>query len=209
MVLGSLIAILLTIHTSHGRLLKMANVSVNLRYLLWKKNPDRRGWLAQLAMWADCDERRAEELLRGDRPRKEEVARVARSAGVSAHDLTAKDLLAKDKVVDVLQENLSCLINGLQRGEKRAFAAALEVHPTTVSAWLSAKQRPERVNITAVCRYFRLPTGSDIETEPLFLSPFPVAESQRKRWLKEQIDGLDTAALQEIFPALAKLLGTR
>lgn len=187
----------------------MANVSVNLRYLLWKKNPDRRGWPAQLAMWADCDERRADELLRGDRPRKEEIARVARGAGISANDLTAKDLLAKEKVVDVLRENLGCLINGLQRGEKRAFAAALEVHPTTVSAWLSAKQRPERVNITAVCRYFRLPTGSDIETEPLFLAPLPVAENQRKRWLKEKIEDLDTSALQELFPALARLLGMR
>jgi hypothetical protein len=187
----------------------MGNVSINLRYLVWKKNPDRRGWPAQLAAWADCDERRAEELLRGDRPRKEEVARVAKSAGISANDLTVKDLLAKEGVVDILRENLVCLIDGLQRGEKRAFAATLKVHPTTVSAWLGAKQRAERTNVAAVSRYFRLPSGTDLEKDPLFLSPFPVAENQRKRWLKEQIDGLDTVAIQEIFPALAKLLGVR
>lgn len=187
----------------------MGNVSINLRYLLWKKSPDRRGWPAQLAMWADCDERRADELLRGDRPRKEEIARVAKSAGISANDLTAKDLLAKEGVVDILRENLVCLIDGLQRGQKRAFAATLKVHPTTVSAWLSAKQRAERTNVAAVCRYFRLPSGTDLEKDLLFLSPYPVAESQRKKWLKEKIDGLDTSALQEIWPAMAKLLGTR
>lgn len=187
----------------------MNYVSRNLRFLLWERNPDRRVWPAQLAAWVDCDLRRAEELLRGDAPRREEIARLAKGVGVSHPDLTGKDLLARKKDVDVLRENLRTLIHGLRRGEKGAFAAAVGVHPTTVSAWLSGKQRPERTNIAAVARYFRLPSGTDLEKEALFLSPAPVSAAQRKRWLKEQIDSLDTAALQEIFPALTKLLGMR
>ncbi|MCL4498789.1 MAG: helix-turn-helix domain-containing protein [Chloroflexi bacterium] len=187
----------------------MSNVSVNLRYLLWKKNPDRREWLGQLTVWADCDVRRAEELLRGDRPRKEEIARIAKGAGVSVTDLTTKDLLLTKGDVDILRENLRTLINGLRRGEKGAFAASLGIHATTVSAWLSGKQRPEKSNVAAVSRYFKLPSGTDLEEEALFLLPVPVAATQRKRWLKDRIEELEAADLQDIFPALAKLLGMR
>lgn len=55
--------------------------------------------------------RRAGELLRGDSPRKEEIAQVAKDAGISSQDLMAKDLLTKRGVVDVLLENLRCLID--------------------------------------------------------------------------------------------------
>lgn len=187
----------------------MENTSVNLRFLLWKMNQDRRAWPELVGKCVECDAPRTEELLRGDRLRKDEVLRLAKHAGVSARDLTAKDLLARAKGVDVLRENLRCLIGGLERGEKHAFAAAVGVHATTVSAWLSGKQRAERTNLASVTRYFRLPAGTDLEREPLFLSTLPVAEVARKRWLKERIDALDAAGLQEMFPALAKLLGLR
>ena len=187
----------------------MDNTSVNLRYLLWKQNQDCRAWPDLVAGWVACDIPRAEELLRGDRLRKDEIARLAKSVGISGHDLVGNNLLSKAKNVDILRENLRCLIGGLERGEKRKFAGAVGVHPTTISAWLSGKQRAERTNVATVCRYFRLPTGSDLEKELFFLSPLPAAEVSRKRWLKEKIDALDAAALQEIFPVLAKLLGLR
>ena len=187
----------------------MDNTSVNLRFLLWKQNQDRRTWPDLVAEWVACDILRAEELLRGDRLRKDEVARLAKSVGISGHDLAGNNLLSKAKNVDILRENLRCLVGGLERGEKRVFALAVGVHATTVSAWLSGKQRAERTNVGAVCRYFRLPAGTDLEKDLLFLSPLPAAEISRKRWLKEKIDGLDAAALQELFPALAKLLGLR
>lgn len=187
----------------------MDNTSTNLRFLLWKRNPDRRTWPDLAAEWVECDTPRAEELVRGDRLRKDEISRLAKYAGVSARDLVRENLLSNAKDVDILRENLLCLVDGLERGEKRTFAAAVGVHQTTVPAWLSGKQRAERTNVYAVVKYFRLPAGTDLETEPLFLSPLPASEVSRKRWLKEKIDELDAARLQDLFPALAKLLGLR
>ncbi len=80
---------------------------------------------------------------------------------------------------------------------------------STVSGWLSGKARPETKNLTALCRYFGLPAGTDLEAEPLFLSPLPLGESQRKRWLHERIDQMDAAALQDIFSLLASMLAER
>lgn len=186
----------------------MDNFSANVRFLLWENSIERRLWPEKVAAWADCDIRRAEEILRGDAPRRGETTRIAKITGIPMHDLVNKDLLAGSDV-DVLRENLRHLANGMERGRKRTFASEIGVHPTTISAWLSGKQRPERTNLVEVCRYYHLPTGTDLEKDPLFLSVLPVAETQRKRWLRERIDELDPAALQGLFPALAKLLGTR
>ncbi len=186
----------------------MDNVEANLRVLLWKKGFDRRKWQEQVAAWIGGDVQRAGDILRGSKVRRDEQDRLAKSLGVSPKDLSGGNLL-KAHGIDVLLENLRHLINGLARGKKKTFAAAIGVHQTTVSGWLSGKARPENRNLTAVCRYFGLPTGTDLETEPLFLSPLPLGESQRKRWLHERIDGMDAAALQDIFSLLARMLAQR
>lgn len=183
----------------------MDNMAANLRVLLWKKGVDRRKWLEQVAAWIGGDTRRAVDILRGAKVRRDEQDRLAKGLGISAKDLAGKNLL-KEHDIDVLLENLRHLINGLERGKKKAFAAAIGVHQTTVSGWLSGKSRPENRNLIAVCRYFGLSAGTDLEDEPLFLSPLPLGESQRKRWLHERIDGMDAAALQDIFSLLARML---
>jgi hypothetical protein len=53
-----------------------------------------------------------------------------------------------------------------------------------------------------------LSAGTDLEKEPLFLSPLPVSLRERKRWLHEQIDRIDTETLNDLFPALKRLLST-
>ena len=186
----------------------MDNMAANLRVLLWKKGFDRRKWLEQVAAWIGGDFRRAGDILRGAKVRRDEQDRLAKGLGVSARDLAGKNYL-KVHDVNVLLENLRHLINGLERGKKKSFAAAISVHQTTVSGWLSGKSRPENRNLIAVCRYFGLPAGTDLEAEPLFLSPLPLGESQRKRWLHERIDGMDAAALQDIFSLLARMLAER
>ncbi len=181
----------------------MNDAATNVRYLLWKRGLDRRKWREQVASWIGGDGRRAGDLLRGAKPRRDELDHLAKALGVSARDLAGRNLLGDDEV-DVLLENLRALIHGLERGKKRSLAAAVDVHQTTVSGWLAGKSRPTPNNVVALSGYFGLPAGTDLATEPLFLSPLPVGESQRKRWLHERVDAMDAAALEHVFSLLAR-----
>lgn len=122
--------------------------------------------------------------------------------------LRKADLVADGKVA-VLFDNLACLIGGLGKGKKSELASSLGIHPTTISGWLSGKSRPERPSQAAICRYFRLPSGTDLEREPLFLSYPPIGETARKRWLKDQLDRMGAADLQDVFRAVEAIMMAR
>ncbi|HEY3489810.1 MAG TPA: hypothetical protein VGK27_06790 [Candidatus Deferrimicrobiaceae bacterium] len=186
----------------------MGNASKNIRFLFWKQQIDRRDWTAHLAVLAKCERGRAENLLRGEEPGAKELALIAASLRISATELKGIDLLAASQV-DILFENLRVLINGLGSGKKSVFANSLGLHPTTISGWLSGKARPEKPNLGAICKYFRLPSGTNLEEEPLFLSILPVSEKSRKRWLRERIEILDASELQELFPVIERILRER
>lgn len=183
----------------------MDNVTGNIRYLLWKEKLEPRAWAERLARLIGCDEPRASGILRGMTPSPDELRALAKTAGVSARALKETDLVVDGKV-SMLYENLACLIGGLEKGKKSKLAASLGIHPATISGWLSGKTRPERPSQAAICRYFRLPSGTDLEREPLFLSYPPMGETARKRWLKERIDQMDAGKLQEAFAAVDAVL---
>jgi transcriptional regulator with XRE-family HTH domain len=177
--------------------------------LLWKKTEDVRDWIHEAAKWCGCDDGRADNLLRGAEPLREELKRISEEVGISSRNLKGKNLVSEGPVGEVLHANLCYLINGLDRGMKSAFAESLGTHATTISGWLSGKSRPAPSNQNAICRYFALPTGTDLERDALFLAYPPVSEILRKRWIRERLDALNAADLQVIFPVIERIFRIR
>ena len=183
----------------------MDNLAINIAYMLWNKKVARGDWVRVVASWAGTDERRAEQLLRGASATNEEKERLRKSTGAGPQVLRKESLVERNKV-EVFVENLQYLIHGVRKGGKQALATRLGVHATTVSAWLAGKQKPEKKHQVALVRYFGLPPGTDLSSDAVFLGLSPIAEIERKRWLRDRIQELDVDALNKLFPALEKLL---
>jgi len=178
----------------------------NIRYLLWKEGADRNDWPSKLAKWLGCPLQRAEDLLEGEGGNltpKEKKA-LEKATGLAPEDLSG-NLLEKHGE-DILVENIRHLIDGLPHGQKKKFAAKLGVDVTTVSRWIGGAQRPTRKKLEAIARYFGLPPGTDLDSDPIFLWTDPISESQMKSWITENIQEADGKTLREIFPALRRLL---
>ena len=134
---------------------------------------------------------------------KEKKALV-NAKGFSLEDLSG-DLLEKQGV-DILAENIRYLINGLPHGQKKEFAAKLGVDVTTVSRWIGGAQRPTKKKLEEIGKYFGLPPGTALDSDPIFLWTEPISESQMKNWIAEKIQQMEVKTLREIFPALRRLL---
>jgi len=129
---------------------------------------------------------------------------LEKATGLAPEELSG-DLLEKHDG-DVLVENIRHLIDGLPHGQKKEFAAKLGVDVTTVSRWLGGAQRPTRKKLEAIARYFGLPQGTDLDSDPIFLWTDPISESQIKSWITEKIQQMEGKTLREIFPVLRRLL---
>ena len=180
----------------------------NLRYLLWRRGVDRQRWVEHLAHWVRCDPHRAAELLRKGDLEPPEAEALSRATGHSEEDVRFARL-AEEARTKILLENLRYLVRSLERGQKKTLAAHLRVHATTISRWCSGTQRPERPSLVALLRYFGLPPGTDLATEPLFLSLSPISVTARKEWLRFHFDRLDAETLSALFPALERMLEDR
>jgi transcriptional regulator with XRE-family HTH domain len=179
--------------------------SENLRYLLWRSKIKREDWSVQLSAWAKCHKSRAEEILNGAPLETIEQQEIAKNTDVSEEAIQTERFL-NDKV-DVLWENIKFLTEKDYTGEKLvAIARAIGVSQVTISRWRSRNQRPEDAQIAKLCLYFNLPAKTDLKTDSIFLSLYPIGALDRKNWLKQQIDQLDPEILDEIFPALRRLL---
>jgi len=189
-----------------AKLGSMDRLKRNIRYLLWKEGTERKDWRSKLAEWLGCPLQRAEDLLEGegeDLTSKEKKA-LEKATGLAPEELSG-DLLEKHDG-DVLVENIRHLIDGLPHGQKKEFAAKLGVDVTTVSRWLGGAQRPTRKKLEAIARYFGLPQGTDLDSDPIFLWTDPISESQIKSWITEKIQQMEGKTLREIFPVLRRLL---
>jgi transcriptional regulator with XRE-family HTH domain len=186
----------------------MADLTRNVRFLLWKNGIAQEEWGRKLAEWLGCPERRAEELLEGyggtsSLTSKEKKA-LAAATGLQPEDLSA-DLL-RTNAVNVFAENVCYLVGSLPHGAKKEFAKKIGVDATTVSRWIASAHRPGKKKIDELCRYFGLPAGTNLDVDAIFLSSGPVSESQMRRWIVENIESIDGKNLREIFPSLRRLL---
>jgi transcriptional regulator with XRE-family HTH domain len=178
----------------------------NIRYILWKEGAERKDWAPSLSKLLKCSLPRAEELLEGEgvelAPKEKKT--LAKAACISLNDVSA-DILETQRV-NILVENIRHLINGLPHGQKKEFAASLGVDVTTVSRWLAGAQRPTKTKLGEIWKYFGLPPGADLNSEPVFLWTEPISESQMKAWIVETVREVDGKTLRDIFPAMRRLL---
>lgn len=148
-------------------------------------------------------------MLLGSKPAGEPaIQKIASRFQVEPEDLLYAELMPADKV-NVVQANLRMLMKALGSGQKKVLAQHLEVHPATISRWLSGTQAPDRKTLQRLASYFELKAGTDLASDPLFLNPHPVSDSERREWLLRKVKEIDSASLSELFPALVRMLAVR
>jgi len=145
-------------------------------------------------------------LLRTGQLTAKEVDRVAGLHGVSSEDLLHQQLYLE---VDILKENIACLLESVPHGSKKQIAVAVGVDQTTISRWLSGKGRPQPVNQRALERLLSLRQGWRIDVTPLFLFDHPITDNDRRNWIHDRVDALSADGLRQLFPALERLLEDR
>jgi transcriptional regulator with XRE-family HTH domain len=179
--------------------------SVNLRYLLWQSGRPHDKWVSTIVQWLGCPAARAFGLLTSDRPTQTEADELAERLGVTSEDLRFNDLLSA-LGDDLFFENLRYLVNGVEHGDKQEIARRVGVHNTSLSRWISGSHRPDMRSRQLLAEYFGLTSEIELTDKPLFLSLIPISEGHRKKWLAGAIDAMDQRELNELFPALYKLL---
>ena len=183
-----------------------ARVSLNVRYLLWRAPVPRARWASTLQqILLGVEHIPVQELLRHGTADPAVIHVLARSFNVEADVLKSFDLLAAAARVDVWRENLKCLLELQPRGAKKRIASYLRIDQGTVSRWL-AGARPSRATQQLLKNYFVLDRDTELLKDPLFLLPDPPTPEQRKRWLAARILDLSQTELQELYPALKRIL---
>jgi DNA-binding XRE family transcriptional regulator len=133
----------------------------NLCFLLWREKEPKHDWANKLAAWVECDRLRAERLLRGEEPlRQEELQAIVRYLNLTDDDVMAireTDLLTQSGI-SIYDENLKYLlrlVKELKKGRKQEFVQAIGVDVTTVFRWASGKFLPDSDKAQRICKFFR------------------------------------------------------
>jgi transcriptional regulator with XRE-family HTH domain len=184
----------------------------NLCFLLWREKEPRHDWANKFAEWVGCDGLRAERLLRGEEPlRQDELQAIVRCLNLTDDDVMAireTDLLAQSGI-SIYEENLKYLlrlVKELKKGRKQEFAQAISVDVTTVSRWASGKFLPDCDKAQRICKFFRPYSYTDLKEEALFLSASPVDVMEQRAWLEGRVREISDRTIQQLFPALERLL---
>jgi transcriptional regulator with XRE-family HTH domain len=186
-------------------------VSINTRFLLWRRGIPREQWQPWLESRTGLGAEATRDLIRG-RLADERVGEAALQelARAFEHADAGESLLYSDLPRDsggVLSENLRHLFGSLDHGGKKLAATELGIDPTTISRWLAGKSEPQSPSLQRLASYFGIPAGTDLRTEPVFLSLQPVSLTELKRWLHARIEELGTDEFRQLLPALRRMLG--
>lgn len=188
----------------------------NLRFLVWKNTrkgrkelggqKERDAWPQTVATWMGCTLARGRELLWeiGNAAELAEMEALAENRNLILDEIASKRLLKSE---EILANNVAYLFDGLDHGSKGDFAQAIGVDISTISRWRRCIAKPSRAHLNKLCEQFALDPGTDLESQPLFLSPMPVSLAQRRDWLKRQVDRLSPQEMNDLFPAPRLLLG--
>ena len=186
------------------------HISVNVRLQLWAKSVPRRDWALWLSERTRLSRPAILGLVRGElddasvsESEVSDLAIVLEGAG-GGDALRRPELVSENH--NVALENVRYLLGSLERGGKSSLARALGVDPTTVSRWLSGSSEPERPTLGRLVAYFGLPSSTDLRSEPIFLLADPLSSTERRKFLRELIEALPDRELQDLFPALKRLL---
>jgi transcriptional regulator with XRE-family HTH domain len=137
----------------------------------------------------------------------DQLAGLARAleVGEDGSELRFSDLLS-DSGKNVLAENLKFLFDTLEHGGKKGLARSFGIDPTTVSRWLSGASEPQGPALRQIVNYFGLRADTDLRTDAVFLSVEPVSAVAKRQWIRDRVDSLTNEKLQELYPALRRML---
>jgi transcriptional regulator with XRE-family HTH domain len=176
----------------------------NLRYLLWKRGLKQENWIQELADCLSCDHHKARSLLIRGNLNPSQIRTLSDRLDVSEEELVFSDLVQSE---EILRENLRFLIGGIGHGGKKKLAETIGVDAGTISRWYTGKRPPDSGNLNRLITIFKIPSTIDLTKDTLFLELDPVVEHDKRLWLLEAVKRLDSNSLNELFPALRKLLG--
>jgi transcriptional regulator with XRE-family HTH domain len=188
-------------------------VSLNIRFLLWKRKVARGHWTAWLSERTSLSREFISDLVDGeleDATVEDKDPRLGALA--AAFDIDDPETLRFDLVrerTDVLVENLRYLIGSLEHGGKKDLARKIGIDPTTVSRWLNGAYPPQTPSLGRLVSYFGLPEGTNLREDAVFLSAAPIALLERRKLIRDRIDTLPEKTFRELYPALRRLLEER
>jgi len=183
-------------------------VSTTVRYSLWKRNIAKSQWWDWLNRELPREAIRNAELLSGNLS-DDLIDRDYLYSLAGLFDLEPETLRFGDPFegkIQILKENLNYLIKGEGFGGKGRLAREMEVNPTTVSRWLGGESLPPATTQARLAAHFRLPKGTDLARDPIFLGLSPVSFQEKRAWLENRIASLAPHTLGELFPAFQRLL---
>ena len=181
--------------------------SENLRFLLWqRKGVPREQWVAIAAAWLECSPGRARALLLGrDTIQDDEEQRVLRRADLPAEEFHFSRL-AEEGHASILQRNIDYLLGSLEHGRQKELCSALGIDRSTLSRWRKGESSPAPTNQLKLLSFYQLPATTDLKIEALFLRIDPISACERKKDLAERLAKLDDVTLNELYPALKRIL---
>jgi transcriptional regulator with XRE-family HTH domain len=188
-----------------------SQVSINVRFLLWSRKLARTEWEAWLAAREAIPHDMCKRLVRGtllDADLSERhLDALAEALGLDVETLLYANL-PRDRG-RVLAENLRFLFSSVGHGGKKSLAANLGIDPTTVSRWLSGAYEPQPASLRQLVSEFGLPSDTDLQKDPVFLSVEPISLIERREWVNKRINALSSNEMRELFPAFRRLLEER
>lgn len=187
-----------------------ALIARNVRFLLWKRGLAREQWSATLSSRLGWYRDMAENFVRGDVSDANvtplQLSQLAKEFGFDGEegDLRFRDMVSE--AGDILGENIRYLFGSLPHGGKKALAKHLGVNQTTITRWLKGEFPPSKGALRALAAYFGLPPNVDLTTDPVFLSPEPVAEIEQRQWVRRRLEELSIEEFRGRYTALRLIL---
>ena len=177
----------------------------NLLFLLWQSGVAQEAWISRVGQYTETSPQRVAQLLAGDKPSAKEIARASRATDMPDTDLLYDRLASR---ADIFGENMNCLLNTLDHGGQKRLARSVGVKATAVTTWRKGTT-PRARTLEQVKEFFGLPRSIDLRNCCLFLSLEPIGVLQKREWVKEHISVMNQQELNDLFPALRRLLSDR
>ena len=177
----------------------------NLCYLLWEeKSGVVTNWEEEMSKWLDLDLGTTRRILQ----EKDPLPKLKLDELVARFNIDEEQLRFEPQWdrETVWQRNLEWLANA--EGTQKQFCQSVGISEGTFSKWKKDGARPPKPN-----KRKKLISGlglncepEDLLCKPFFLSLEPLNDTQRRKWVKDQIDQIDAKELMNLFPSLRKLL---
>jgi transcriptional regulator with XRE-family HTH domain len=188
-------------------------ISMNARYLLWRKGIPREQWDKWLVTLTSLDAQTVRSLISGaladERTSAEQVRQLGQAFELEDEGGNLRFANFAGDSCNVLVENLKFLFDSLRRGGKKSLSNELGVDPTTISRWLNGSSEPPVSKLDRIVAHFGLQPTTNLREDAVFLSAEPVALTERRNWLHSRLEALPLDDLRDLYPALRRLLEER